>query len=555
MLQKLVIRNYAIIDHLVVEPDGGLNIVTGETGAGKSIILGALSLILGARADTSVLINKSEKCVVEAWFDIEGNQEFLDAIKAAGLDEEQPCIIRREINSSGKSRAFVNDTPVTLGTLNQLTSLLVDLHQQFDQLDIRNEHFQLKVLDAIAQNQPLLANYQKQFLAYRHALQQLQELTDRQQQLLKEADYKQYLHEELAQANFGEGEIEEAEQQLKTLTHAARIREVLYGCRFMLDEGETPLLNELKRIGQQLDGIEDLIPTVKQLSERIVASRAELQDVADELQRVEDSVRIDPEEMERLQERVDLGYKLLKKHSVTDTSGLLEIRAQLESELQAGTDLDSAIKALTIETKNLEVVVRETAQQLSIRRKQAASGFAKEVSGLLASIDMPDAEFVVKIDPTSQPDSSGMDRVEFLLDANRSGQLQPVYKAASGGEMSRIMLAVKSLTAKAMEMPVLIFDEVDTGISGEAAKQVGALLRDLSDYHQVICITHQPQVAARATRHFYVYKEKGDQVNTRLRVLEPEERIQAIARMIDGDKPGDAALQHARTLISEDVAR
>ncbi len=551
MLQKLIIRNYAIIDHLVVEPDSGLNIVTGETGAGKSIILGALSLILGARADTSVLIRKSEKCVVEAFFDVQGNKMFLEALREAELDEDTQCIIRREISSAGKSRAFVNDTPVTLAVLNQLTSLLVDLHQQFDQLDIRNEQFQLDVLDAVAQNTTLLTKYRQQYRAYRDAGERLSGYTGRQAQLRQEVDYKQYLLTELLDADFREGEVEEADQQLRTMTHAERIREVLQAGRYALDEGETSLLGELKRISQQLQGITGLMPDIQPLADRILSARTELQDVADELQRYQDKVLLDPEQMGRLRERIDLGYKLLKKHNVADTVGLLAIQAQLEADLQETTSLDEQIRQCREEYERLEQQLRETGAAMSSRRSEAASGFAEDVSRLLASVDMPGARFAVSVQPVSDPGPSGMDEVQFLLDANRSGQLLPVYKAASGGEMSRIMLAIKSLTAKAMDMPVLIFDEVDTGISGEAARQVGALLRELAAYHQVISITHQPQVAAKATRHFYVYKEADgtQQVHTRLRVLEPDERVTAIARMIGGDQPGEAALQHARELV------
>ncbi len=517
----------------------------------KRIILGALSLILGARADTSVLIRKSEKCVVEAFFDVAGNDLFLGALREAELDEEPQCIIRREISSAGKSRAFVNDTPVTLAVLNQLTSLLVDLHQQFDQLDIRNEQFQLDVLDAVAQNTALLAEYRQQYRAYRDAEQRLENYMARQAQLRQESDYKQYLLDELLQASFAANEIEESDQQLRTMTHAERIREVLQASRYALDEGEMPLLAELKRISQQIQGIADLMPEVQPLADRILSARTELQDVADELQRSEDKVLLDPEQMERLRERIDLGYKLLKKHDAPDTAGLLSIQAQLEADLQETNDLDEQIRQCQEIYERLDRELRITAADLSARRKEAAMGFSEAVSNLLASVDMPGAQFAVSVAPAAQPDISGMDEVQFLLDANRSGQLLPVYKAASGGEMSRIMLAIKSLTAKAMDMPVLIFDEVDTGISGEAAKQVGELLRGLSHYHQVICITHQPQVAAKATRHFYVYKEAGDhqQIQTQLRTLAPEERINAIARMIGGDQPGEAALQHARELV------
>jgi DNA repair protein RecN (Recombination protein N) len=551
MLQQLIIRNYAIIDHLSLTPDPHLNIVTGETGAGKSIILGALSLILGERADTSVLINKAEKCVVEAHFEVGGNQAFRDALREAELDDEPQCIIRREIGVNGKSRAFINDTPVTLPVLNRLTSLLVDLHQQFDQLDIRNERFQLDVLDAMAGSAARTVEYRERYQEYTEISRQLSEHMARQMQLQQEADYKRYLLDELAQADFGENEIEQAAQQLKQMEHAERILQVLQAGRMALDEGEQPLTQEIRRLSQQFQGIMDVLPAVQPLQERTMSAFAELKDIAAELARLEDNVALDPEQMQRLQERVDLGYKLMKKHGVQDTAGLIALQHQLTGELQATQDLEDIIRREQAAQAQALKQLQDMGKKLSEQRKQAAPRLAERVCGLLALVGMPNARFDIVLDELPEPGPMGLDAVQFVLDANKSGQFLPVHKAASGGELSRIMLSIKSLTAQAMHLPTLIFDEVDTGISGEAARQVGVLLRELAESHQVICITHQPQVAAKGTQHFYVFKEAGadKRINTRVRVLPQDERIQAIARMIGGEQPSEAALQHARELV------
>ena len=553
MLEKLVIRNYAIIDNLSLTPDAHLNTVTGETGAGKSIILGALSLILGDRADTGVLINKEEKCVVEAHFDVAENKSFRSILQSYELDDEPHCIIRREISTSGKSRAFINDTPVNLGVLNKLTSLLVDLHQQFDHLALQDDSFQLDVIDAVAGTTSLLNDYKKVFQQYRKVSTQLAENIARRAQWKKEADYKQFLLDELVAAAFGGEEVEHAEQQLKALTHAERILGVLQGARFILEEGEQPLVNEVKKINQQLQSLAEILPASVSVQERLASAHAELKDIASEIEHLESTVSLDGALMQQLQERMDLGYKLFKKHAVSSTAELLTLQHTLEDELQASHNLNDEIESLEKEQSALLQQVKQLGETLSEKRKKAAPGIAKEVTRLLALVGMPNAQFDITVAAAPNPQLHGMDDISFLLDANKSGRFQPLHKAASGGEMSRIMLSIKSLTAQAMQLPTLIFDEVDTGISGEAARQVGLLLRDLAGYHQVICITHQPQVAARGSRHFYVYKDADgkQRITTKVRVLQPDERVLAIARMIGGEQPSEAALQNAKELVEQ----
>lgn len=551
MLQKLVIKNYAIIDHLVIEPDAHLNTVTGETGAGKSIILGALSLILGERADSSVLINKNEKSVVEGYFDVSNNEIFKIALTNAELDYDTQCIIRREIAVSGKSRAFINDTPVTLSLLNTLTSLLVDLHQQFDHMALEDDNFQMKALDAIGGTTSAAEKYRQLYYRHKKINQQLTENRERRAQWQKESDYKQFLLDELVQASFKENEIEHAEQQLKQMSHAENIISVLQSARMALEEGEQPLVNELKRMSQQLGGITELMPELKPLQERITSAWAELKDIAGELETEEGKVSLDPAVMEELQQRIDLGYKLLKKHASRTTAELLEWQRKLTEELKATLDVNETIERLAKEEGAIYKELITEAEKLSEQRKKVIPPFREKINELLILVGMPNARFDVRMEK-SNPTQHGTSTVQFMLDANKSGQFQPLQKAASGGEMSRIMLCIKSLTAKALHMPTLIFDEVDTGISGEAARQVAILLRELSQYHQVICITHQPQVAARGSRHFYVYKEadKNERLTTKVKVLLQDERVLAIARMIGGEQPSDAAINNAKELVA-----
>lgn len=550
MLQKLVIRNYAIIDNLIIEPGNGLNTITGETGAGKSIMLGALSLILGERADTSVLINKEEKSIVEGYFDIVGNEAFKAALQRAEFDYEPQCIIRREIAASGKSRAFVNDTPVTLQTLNELTSLLVDLQQQFGHLALEEDGFQVNTLDALAETLNDVGIYTHVYTNWKQAQRQLNDKKATLAKQKQESDFKQYLLDELVQAAFRPDEIEQAEQQLKQMAHAERILSVLQGAQQVLAEGEQPIVNELKRLTQQLQGIADVYPDAKPIQERLSSVWAELKDIAGEIENEQGKISLDPAVMEELQQRVDLGYKLLKKHALRTTAELIALQQQLEAELGDVTALDDTIAVLEKECARLQKEATLLAAGLSKKRKGTVPVFTKRMNELLALVGMPNARFEVRITDT-ELGQYGADRIEFLLDANKSGLFLALHKAASGGEMSRIMLCIKSMVAKALHLPALIFDEVDTGISGEAARQVGALLRSLAEYHQVICITHQPQVAARGMHHFYVYKDAAGngKISTKVRALRQEERILAIARMIGGEQPSEAAINSAKELI------
>lgn len=551
MLQKLYIRNYAIIDELNISFDEHLNVITGETGAGKSIILGALSLILGERADTSVLINREEKSVVEAYFKTEENERFNELLRREELDMEPVTIIRREISTTGKSRAFINDTPVTLAVLNELSSTLVDLHRQFDNRALEENGFMYEVIDAVAENQVTLQDYQQKFHQYKKLQSDYKKLADNQLSWQREADYKQFLFDELEQASFTANEIEDAEQNLKQLSHAEQIKAVLQTVYGTLEEGEQPLNNELKRLVQQLQGISGVHPAAAALAQRLESSLLELRDIADETSSAQNSVDLDPEQLQNLQERVDLGYRLLKKHGVLTTDELRTIHQQLAAELLEQNNAESALAKMQEEITAAEEKVKKIAGTISKKRINTAPGFTDKANDLLKLVGMPNALLKIEITASAHLHEFGSDNIAFLFDANKSGKFSPVQKAASGGEMSRIMLCIKTLTAKALALPTLIFDEVDSGISGEAARQVGLLLRTLSDYHQVLCITHQPQVAGKGTRHFYVYKTVAEQekVKTRIRLLTNDERVRAIAQMIGGEQPSEAAMENARELV------
>lgn len=553
MLQKLVIKNYAIIDELTFTPDKHLNVITGETGAGKSIIMGALSLILGARADTTVLINKDQKCIVEATFDVKGNKVFRALLASNELDEEEDCVIRREINKSGKSRAFINDTPVNLTQLNELTAHLVDLHQQFDHLALADNNFQMNVLDAVAENGQLKESYKKLYDSYWATKQELTQLQKQQEEAQKEYDYKHFLFEELSQAAFSKNEIEDAEQQLKQVEHAEQIHTAMEQATAFLEEGETPAINELRKVTQLLESVSKYTEGLSSITGRLNSVQIELKDVSSEIQALKDNVSIDDELMHQLNERVDIGYKLLKKHAVNSTEELLEIQDNLSKELEDGVDLGNRIGALEKELSILYAQLETEAQKLTKTREGVIDGLVAQLNSLLVLVGMPNARLAIQLSSLDEPAPNGRDAVAFLFDANKSGQFSPMHKVASGGEMSRIMLSIKSIIAKAVQLPTLIFDEVDTGISGEAAKQVGILLKDLSALHQVICITHQPQIAARGERHFYVYKEEGStgNIKTNIRVLEKTERVNTIASMIGGDNPSAATIKNAEELIAD----
>lgn len=549
VLQHLFINNYAIIDTLDVDFSSGMNIITGETGAGKSIIMGALNLILGERADSSALVNKEKKCIIEGVFTSDNTPGIKNFLQQNDLDELPLLTIRREITSMGKSRAFINDTPVTLVQLHQLSELLVDLHQQFDTLSLNESHFQVNVIDAIANTQNDLSKFRSAFINWKQSAKELEQLIQQQQQLQKESDYNNFQYDELTALSLKENELENIEEELKVLSNAEGIKTALTRAHGELAESEQPITQQLKSLINLLNHFSDYHKELPNLIERLHSAQIELADIATELERLNDHIHYNAEKIEALNERLSVGYKLLKKHGVTSTNELLEIQKQLEYKLQSVFNIDDQIAHLEKKVLEYEKEVLSMGNIISQARRKQIPRFEKKVTQMLSQVGMPNASLKVFIHD-KQPTYDGIDHIEFLFDANKSGQFKPISKVASGGELNRLMLCIKSLVAEKMDMPTLIFDEIDSGISGEAAKQVGLIMKKLANQRQVICITHQPQIAGKADAHYFVYKELIDgKVLTNIKQLNTEERIIAIAKMLSGEKPTDAALQNAKEMI------
>ena len=550
MIQKLFIQNYAIIDELEIDFSNKLNIITGETGAGKSIIAGALGLILGERADSTGLVNKEKKCFVEGVFDVRSKKEVRNFLEENDLDEGDQLIIRREISTNGKSRAFVNDTPVTLSQLNDLSSLLVDLHRQFDSLQLEQGDFQREVLDAIASQSELVNTYQQVFRKWQTSKKELETLGGQRKQFEKEFDYNQFQYNELDEADFKENELEELDKELKLLSNSEGIKTVLSKVQNDLAEGENPLVSQLKILMNQLQTYSSYHPDLPSLLQRLQSLQIELQDISDEVDHMNDRINYDPSKIEEIDSRLSAGYKLLKKHGVKTTNELLEIKQQLERKLHAVLNVGEQIELKEKETERLFAEAEQRAAKISEGRKKQIKPLEEKVNDLLAQVGMPNAKLKVELRNNEGLNFYGSDKIEFLFDANKSGQFQPIRKVASGGELNRLMLCIKSLVAQSVDLPTMMFDEIDTGISGEAARQVGIIMKGLASKRQIICITHQPQIAGKADAHFFVYKEVvEDMVKTNIRQLTKEERITAIAKMLSGEKPTIAAMQNAREMV------
>ncbi len=549
MITRLHIQNYAIIDDLEIKFESGLNIITGETGAGKSILMGALNLILGQRADSTVLQDANKKCVIEGIFNVKHDEGIKIFFSANDLDYENDIVIRREITANGKSRSFINDTPVNLSQVKHLGIHLVDLHQQFDTLEINSENFQREVLDALAENKSHLAILKHQFENYTIVKRQLLELKATQELANKELDYNKFLFSELEELALKENELELIDGELKLLNNAESIKMQLSAVYGLLTQTEQPIVNQLKSLNNKLKTLNDFHPEISILSQRLNSALIEIQDIADELERIEGNVKYDGERIAVINDRISAGYKLLKKHGLTTTEQLLQLMQDLQNKLDGYADISSSIVKLEIKEKEIYDDCIKTASLISKNRSKQIDAVTKNVNQLLSQVGMPNARIKVQLS-SSTLTVYGTDNIDFLFDANKSNKFEPLGKVASGGELSRLMLSIKSLVAKKLSLPTLIFDEIDTGISGEAAKQVGIIMKELSQAHQLIAITHQAQIAARATTHYFVYKEiVGDKIATNVRVLNQDERITTIAKMLSGEKPTAAALENAREMM------
>jgi DNA repair protein RecN (Recombination protein N) len=551
MLKSLSIHNYAIIHELEINFGTGLNTMTGETGAGKSIILGALSLVLGERADTKVLFKQQEKCTVEAVFD-QPSEIIKQLLEANELDCESETVLRREINASGKSRAFVNDTPVTLQVLKTIGEHLVNLHSQHETLSLTESGFQLEALDALAQNKLALAQYTAQFQQFKKDTVKLQNLVAQLQSATAENDFILFQLNELKEAHIEAGEQLQLEEEQSTLSNAESIKNAIQKTIGLIDEQEISVNALLAEATTELKQVKNFNKQVAELNERLQTIAIELKDIFRELENLADDVSIQPERLAEVNERLLLVHRLCKKHHVENADKLIEIQTHLAEKTSQNLHLENEIAALQKQLANTEIQLRKQAEILHEKRVKTAPIFAKQVSELLQKVGMPNASFLVEVKHTAekQINENGFSDVQLLFSANKGIAPQPLKNVASGGELSRLMLCVKSVLAEAETLPTMIFDEIDTGISGEVAKRVGELMKQLSKNHQLICITHLPQIATAGKQHFHIFKEvKGDHTHTRIKLLSPEERLREVAKMLSGENITQAALANAKELI------
>lgn len=572
MLQRLSISNYALIDNLEISFDKGLNILTGETGAGKSIILGALSLILGARAESRYFFNQQKKCVIEGSFKIEGFH-LKSFFEDNDLDYETETVLRREISADGKSRAFVNDTPVNLTNLKALGEKLIDIHSQHATMEINDPEFQLLVVDSVAKHDGLLNDYRTKFKAYKKSISKLQQLIENSDKAKADLDYYQFQFDELEKANLAADEQELLEQELYTLNNAEEIKRNLAGANYLMNEGETSAILQLREAGHQLSTLEKFNPEITELHQRLNSAIIELKDIAVEIETIEQRTHTNEPRAEEINTRLSLVYTLQKKHRVNTNVELLQIQDDLSEKIQQAVFGDEAIeklqKQLDIDKKELE----QQAAELSANRAKVIPTIEKEILSTLAEMGMANSNLQIEKAPKPPKGElqqsanlfadasghnsplgglgdSGADVIRFLFSANKGHTLAEMSKVASGGELSRLMLSIKSLVAQNTALPTIIFDEIDTGVSGEVANKVGQIMEHLARNLQVITITHLPQIASKGQSHYFVYKDdEGAITNTRIKQLNEQERVLEIAKMLSGDKPGESALQNARELL------
>jgi len=552
MLHRLSIRNYAIIEKLEIEFCDRMNIITGETGAGKSILLGALNLILGERADTKVLYDKNEKCVVEADFEIE-NKDMKSFFTSNELDFDTHTIVRREINQSGKSRAFINDTPVTLNVLKELGEKLVNLHSQHETLELTKGGFQLDVIDTLAKNQPLLASYRSLFSQYKKDFKRLEELVTHFRNSSAELDYLQFQFNELAEAKLEANEQAGLETEQNTLSNVEEIKRVLQSSIQILSEGEISVLDQLNEVQSQLKSVKNYNKDILILSERLHSVYEELKDIGKEFENIHDAASLDPERLEEVNSRLNTIYRLQKKHNTSTIEELLKIQGDLQEKISSIDSNSSEIEQLKSQLEKQFRELLSLSDQLHASREKVLREFQNNVVVLLTKVGMPNSSFKVEIKKLEPHhlNENGLTEIKFLFSANKGFAPLEIKDVASGGELSRLMLCIKSLIADAGALPTLIFDEIDAGISGEVALKVGEIMKKLSRNHQLISITHLPQIARTGDSHLYIYKEtKDNRTHTRIKELKGEERVIEIAKMLSGDKVSDASLANARELIA-----
>lgn len=549
MIKTLSIKNYAIIDEIEIEFVPNLTIITGETGAGKSILLGALGLIMGKRAEPKVLHDKSKKCIVEGVFDISSyqlSQFFIDH----DLDNEKETVLRREISPSGKSRAFINDTPVTLSILKLLSHALIDLHQQFDTLDINTQTYQIQILDAVAENKSQLAKYQKVYKEWKSEQELLLERTKFASNAKKEFDFIQFQVNELESANLEAGELSVLESSLKKMNNSAAIQQALDLAAGHLIDGEHAITDRLKSIELEVEKVAIYDPTIETLSKRLHSLSLDAEDIGMQFSQLLDGTNSSEEDIKLANDRLDIIYRLQKKHNQPTDEGLILFRDELVEKLKTYERIDEELVSLTEKVEALEQKMEVAAQNLSRRRKTVVNNLEKSVQKKLAELAMEHARLKVEITESGHFHENGKDQIRFLFAANKGSSFEPIKQVASGGEMARLAFCIESLVAKLIPLPSLIFDEIDTGISGAVALKMGNMMRQLAQEHQVIVITHSPQIAIQAEKHYFVYKKiEGSQTFTRLKELNQAERIEEIATMLSGSPPTSQAIENAKSLL------
>lgn len=550
MLRSLYIQNYALIEKLDINFDSGFSVITGETGAGKSIILGAIGLLLGQRADVKSIRTGASKCVIEARFDISayGMQPFFEENE---LEYEEECILRREVYASGKSRAFINDTPASLAQMKELGELLIDVHSQHQNLLLNKEGFQLNVLDILSHNEEVLSAYQSVYKEWKQALYDLEKIIARAEQDKADEDYIRFQLEQLEEARLSEGEQEELEQEADTLSHAEEIKAGLYRAGQILYSDEGGLLSGLKDCLNTMIGLQNVFPVAGELAERLESTYIELKDISQEISGKEEEVEFNPARLEEVNERLNLIYTLQQKHRVSTIGELLALENEYAMKLSAITSSEEDIEKLKASCDVLYNKVKKQAAVLTKARTAAAREVEKQMASRLVPLGMPNVRFQVEMGTRKEPGMHGIDTVNFLFSANKNGTLQNISSVASGGEIARVMLSVKAMIAGAVKLPTIVFDEIDTGVSGEIADRMADIMQEMGESNrQVISITHLPQIAARGCAHYKVYKQDNEkETNSHIRRLTDNERVEEIAHMLSGATLTEAALNNARALL------
>jgi DNA repair protein RecN (Recombination protein N) len=550
LLTSLSIQNYALIDNLQVEFNNGLSIITGETGAGKSILLGGLALILGKRADLTSLKDTEQKCIIEAIFDI-SNYNLKALFKAEDFDYEEQTIIRREILPSGKSRAFVNDSPVNLNSLQVLGERLIDIHSQHQTLQLVSNDFQFQIIDALASNEDLLLQYKQELKQFKALQKELKELLDFQAEAIKEHDYNSFLLNELIEANLVEGELELLEEENETLSNVEAIKEKLSESYNILNDEQIGILTSLKELKNHFQKLKGFSSKYEDLFNRVESSLIEMDDVFREIDGFQESLEADPNRLEEVNAKLVQINNLMKKHVASSVSELISIKNDLDEKVLITENLDATIQKKKNEIENKTAQLNSISKNIHDNRETAIPELVTQLETILGSLGMPNAQFKVDVIYGDNFFSNGKDDLSFLFSANKGGQFNELKKAASGGELSRIMLAIKSVLSKYIQLPTIIFDEIDSGVSGEVSNKMGDIMLLMSKTMQVISITHLPQIAAKGHTHFKVFKEDVNEVTrTNLVKLNHDERIVEIAQMLGGTEMSSSAIAHAKELLN-----